>query len=341
MLAHDEGDVVAAGRPAFVQEGELPLGRGQAPEAGRPQAQPAVAVAGVPGHERALQALLGGQWGHGVGGRLDPEEAVPARFGEVDERPPVGRRPGRRERQPVGAVGVLEGPPGGRDGRPRGAGRGAPLAVVAAEALPDDGAGQGHGHGGQHQREPHPAAGGAEPDRLPGQGHRRDRGQPPPAPAAGRAREPPARATGRGPRGGGVLALAAPAPVASRAVPEPDPPDGGAPAREGSPAGAGAAPVVHTPPLTLPAATWRSRGRTWAGVARAAGSLTSRRARTGARGPRRRAWRGRPLTIALRVWNSPPPKGGWPSTANHRVAPRAHRSVAGLTGSASTCSGAM
>ena len=87
-----------------------------------------------------------------------------------------------------------------------------------------------------------------------------------------------------------------------------------------------------------PSATWRSRGRSWAGVARLAGSLTSRRARTGVRGPSRWGRRGWPLTIAL-VWNSPPPNGGWPSTANHRVAPSAHGSVAGLTGSASTCSG--
>src|SRR4029450_7751102 len=83
----DEGDVVAAGEPALVEEGELPLGRGDAAEGPRVQTQPAVVVAGVPGRERALEAALGDEGGHAVGGRLDPEEALPARLGEVDERP--------------------------------------------------------------------------------------------------------------------------------------------------------------------------------------------------------------------------------------------------------------
>ena len=77
MLTHREGDVVAPGEPALVEEGELPLGRRQVPEGGLAQADPAVVVAGMPGDERALQAPLGGQGGEAVGGRLDPEEALP------------------------------------------------------------------------------------------------------------------------------------------------------------------------------------------------------------------------------------------------------------------------
>ena len=304
-----------------------------------------------------------------VGGRLDPEEALPARLGEVDERAPVGRRPGGRERQPVGPVRVLEAAPAGGHGRPPGLGRRPPLLVVAGEALPDEGPGEHHGHGGEDHREPGPGSAGAGVDRLPRHRHRRHRGQPPsPAPPLRGARtavspSPSRRRTRLGT--GGVSPDSTPprSPPAGGAAPGPAGPAPGSPARPGavgaprpptttvapaqwsaavrvaaSPAGT---PWTWPPPRPWPEATWRSRGRSWDGVARLAGSLTSRRARTGARAPRRWGRRGWPLTIALRVWNSPPPKGGWPSTANHRVAPSAHRSVAGLTGSASTCSGAM
>jgi hypothetical protein len=158
----------------------------------------------------------------------------------------------------------------------------------------------------------------------------------PPSPAAA-ADPPPAVGTGPGAGAEGF-------PVPSGA---PRPPtttvahvQGPAPRRPGSTVPA--APGWAWPAWTCwPAATWRSRGRSCAGVARPAGSLASSRARTGARGPRRWGGRGCPATMAFRVWNSPPPKGGWPSTANQRVAPSAHRSVAGLTSWASTCSGAM
>ena len=113
-----EGDVVAAGWPALVQEGELPLGRGHAPEGGRPQAQPAVVVAGVPGHERALQGRWAARgpcrrWSAGRKKRSPP--------GSVKSMKGPGRSVSRwGERQPVGPVRVLEGPPPGGHGRPGG-----------------------------------------------------------------------------------------------------------------------------------------------------------------------------------------------------------------------------
>ena len=114
--------------------------------------------------------------GPAVGGRLDPEEALPARLGEVDERAPVGRCPGGRERQPVGPVRVLEAAPAGGHGRPPGLGRRPPLLVVPGEALPDEGPGEHHGHGGEDHREPGPGPAGAGVDRLPRHRHRRHRG---------------------------------------------------------------------------------------------------------------------------------------------------------------------
>src|SRR4029450_94751 len=90
-----------------------------------------------------LRGAARGARPRGVGARRDPEEAVAARLGEVDERPPVGRGPGRRERQPVGAVGVLEGPPRRRDGRPGGGGGGGAGARRAAGAVGGGGRGGG------------------------------------------------------------------------------------------------------------------------------------------------------------------------------------------------------
>src|SRR6266545_4373291 len=112
MCTHAPGDVVAAAGPAVRHEGELPLGRWQALEGGRAQPHPAVVVVRVPGHERTLQAPLGGQRLQAVGGRLDAEEAAaPARLDEVGEGAPVHRTPSRRVREPVGPARVLEGPP--------------------------------------------------------------------------------------------------------------------------------------------------------------------------------------------------------------------------------------
>ena len=271
---------------------------------------------------------------------------------------PVGRCPGGGERQPVGPVRVLEGPPPGGHGRPGGgqrrrggSSRVRPCQTIVparATAMAANTAGSRTRRRRARRRPAPPASAPAGPGAAAacaappprGAGGRRRPGAaasgsapaacPPPPPASGRHRPPraspaarPARFRDRPPRG---------APVLRRTWVPP----AGSGRRRGRPA-----PPAPTAVAGRPEATWRSRGRSWAGVARLAGSLTSRRARTGVRGPSRWGRRGWPLTIALRVWNSPPPNGGWPSTANHRVAPSAHRSVAGLTGSASTCSGAM
>src|SRR6266540_3445608 len=94
---------------------------------------------------------------------------------------------------------------------------------------------------------------------------------------------------------------------------------------------------------SLVAATRRSWYQTSADLGRWWDSLRSRRSTTGPSAPRRRACRGGSFTIAFRTsnWALLDLKGGSPSTAKYRVAPSAHRSVAGPTSSPLICSGAM
>ena len=82
------------------------------------------------------------------------------------------------------------------------------------------------------------------------------------------------------------------------------------------------------------------RRRTAAG-GRRAGSLTSRASRTGSSGPARVRRPGGSWRMAPRVATGPPrSNGAEPSTANHSVAPSAHRSAAGPARWPLACSGA-
>src|SRR5215213_7732819 len=115
----------------------------------------------------------------------------------------------------------------------------------------------------------------------------------------------------------------------------------GDPGNQGSGSIAPGAPPMGTVGLWGPAATGTSMRRTSRAVGRRTGSLSRRASRTGPSGPARAGWPGGSARMAARVaagW--PRSNGAAPSTANHRVAPSAHRSAAGPAGRPVACSGA-